>query len=218
MSDTDFALFSKNPYREGDYFSLNVRSGVIRSPLGARTVAVPEDLVLGLLAGLDEECGAASKVVLYTCGRHWGQRFMKRLAVESRQFWQRDAADLPLHFHTQVLRRIWALYGWGVLRFDHALTEHGVLEAIVENAMFGTVVGNVGKTSDAVVAGVLSAIVSELAGRELHAVEIACTSRGDARCHFIIATEARTRAIDGLVREGKKRRDILDALTRGELG
>ena len=216
--ESDLPIFAKNPYREGEYFSLNVRNGVIRSPIGTRMVAIPEDLVLGLAAGLEEECGSATKVVLYACGRSWGQRCMKRLGIETRQFYQRDQAELPLHFHTQVLRRVWALYGWGLLQFDHSTSDKGLLEAIVENAMYSDVVGNVGKTTDHIIAGVLAAILSELAGRELHAVEICCKSKGDARCHFMIGTEARTKILDSWVREGRKRREILDAIARDELG
>jgi hypothetical protein len=84
--------------------------------------------------------------------------------------------------------------------------------------MYSDVVGNVGKTTDHIIAGVLAAILSELAGRELHAVEICCKSKGDARCHFMIGTEARTKILDSWVREGRKRREILDAIARDELG
>lgn len=217
MKPDEVAPRARNFYREEDYFSLNVRNGIIRSPIGTRMVGIPEELVMGLHAGLEEETGSAAGVVLYSCGRWWGRQFIKRHGTEIRQFYGMDVGDLPLHFQQQVLRRVWALYGWGVLELDFSLRERGFLEATVDNAMYAEVVGALGRTSDHLIAGVLASIVTDLAGRELECVEIACKSKGDPRCCFLLGLSSRVDVAAAWVKQGRARAEIVDAIAAGEL-
>jgi predicted hydrocarbon binding protein len=217
MKPDDVSARARNFYREEDYFSLNVRSGVIRSPLGTRMVAIPEDLVLGLHLGLEEEAGAASGIVLYQCGKWWGKQFIKRHGNETRHFYQLDHSDLPLHFFVQVLRRVWALYGWGKIDLDFDLREKGFIAVNVENAMYSDVVGNVGRTTDYIIAGVLASIIGDLSGRELECVEIGCKSKGDARCDFLVGIRTRVDVIAAWVKQGRPRTEILASVAQGQI-
>jgi len=217
MKPNELVPVAKNHYREEDYFSLNVRSGVIRSPLGTRMVAIPEDLILGLHLGLEEETGAASGIVLYQCGKWWGRQFIKRHGNETRHFYQLDHADLPLHFFLQVLRRVWALYGWGKIAIDFDLREKGFVAVSVENAMYSDVVGNVGRTTDYVIAGVLASIIGDLSGRELDCVEIGCKSKGDARCDFLVGISNRVDVVTAWVKQGRTRAEMMTSIGQGQL-
>jgi predicted hydrocarbon binding protein len=208
---------ARNFYREEDYFTLNVRSGVVRSPLGTRMVAIPEDLVLGLHLGLEEETGGAAGIVLYQCGKWWGRQFIKRHGTETRHFYQQDHADLPLHFFLQTLRRIWALYGWGRLDLSFELRDKGFVSVSVENAMYSDAVGNVGRTTDYVIAGVLASVVGDLSGRELECAEVSCKSKGDARCEFLVGIKSRVDIVATWVKQGRTRAEILAAIAQGQL-
>jgi len=217
MAPDDIAPRTRNHYKEEEYFSLNVRNGIIRSPIGTRMITIPEELVMGLQAGLQEEAGVASGVILYQCGKWWGARFIKRHAQEVRHFYQVEIGDLPLHFYMQVLRRVWALYGWGALDINFDLRDAGFVEATVQNAMYSDVVGAVGGPSDFLVAGALAAIVGEASGRDLDCVEVACRSRGDQRCDFLIALRSRVDVVEAWVKQGRTRAEIVAAIAAGEL-
>lgn len=217
MKPDEIVPRARNYYRDEDYFSLNVKNGVIRSPIGTRVIALPEDFIRGLHLGLEEETGQAAGIILYSCGRWWGRQFIKRHGLETKHFYQLDHADLPLHFYLQVLRRVWALYGWGRLDVSFGLRERGFLEVSVENALYSDVVGNVGRVTDYLVAGVLSSIVSDLSGRDLDCCEIACRSKGDPRCEFLVGLKNRVDVVSGWVKQGRSRADIVGSIAQGEI-
>ncbi len=217
MTRADDVELRKNHYREDDYFSLNVRNGVIRNPLGHRIVALPGELIEGLHRGLEDETASAAPVILYRCGRWWGTQFIRRHGAELRQFYGVDGGELPLHFYLQVLRRVWALYGWGALDIDFGLQERGFLEVRVSSALFSEAVGNIKRTADHLVAGVLGSVLSDLAGQDLECVETACRSKGDTRCAFIIGIKTRVDIVGSWVKQGRSHADIVTALAAGEL-
>jgi len=213
----DMARFAKNHFREEEYFSLNVKSGILRSSSGTRMLGIPEDLILGLHAGLVEETGEASGIVLYTCGKWWGQKFWKRHGLELRKFYGVDLADVPLHFQQQIMRRVFSLYGWGLPDTNFDLCERGFVEVTVQNAAYSDIVGNLGRTADHLLAGILAAGFSDLAGRELDATEIACRSKGDATCAFLVGMKARVNIAEAWMQRGRSRADIVSAVSAGEL-
>jgi predicted hydrocarbon binding protein len=217
MQPDQVAPRARNHFLEEDYFSLNVRNGIVRSPTGIRMVGIPEELIAGLHAALEDETGSASPVVQYSCGRWWGRQFIRRHAIELRQMYGMELGELPLHFQQQVFRRIWALYGWGAIDVDFGLREKGFVEATVANAIYSDVVGQQNRTTDHLVAGVLGATFSELAGRDLESTEIACRSKGDPRCSFVVGLGSRIEVVSAWVKQGRSRAEVLEALARGEL-
>jgi predicted hydrocarbon binding protein len=217
MKPDDVQPRMRNHYREEEYFSLNVRNGVIRNPLGHRIVSLPGELIEGLHRGLEDETGAAAPIVLYKCGRWWGTQFIRRHGAELRQFYGMDGGELHLHFYLQVLRRVWALYGWGALELSFGLQERGFLEIQVGSALFSETVGNIGRTADHLVAGVLASIASDLAGRDLECVETACRSKGDTKCAFVLGIKSRIDVATAWVKAGKTHAEIVASIAAGEL-
>jgi predicted hydrocarbon binding protein len=116
-----------------------------------------------------------------------------------------------------VLRRVWALYGWGTLNLDFDLREKGFVAVSVENAMYSDVVGNIGRTSDFVIAGVLASIVGDLSGRELECIEIGCKSKGDARCDFLVGIKNRVDVVAAWVKAGRTKSEIIASIAQGQL-
>jgi predicted hydrocarbon binding protein len=209
--------FARNPFREEHYFALNVKSGIIRSPTGTRMLGLPEELFVGLHAGLREETGEAAGVVLYTCGKWWGGRFWKRHSLELRTFYGCDMGDLPLHVQAHVMRRVFSLYGWGLVDTSFELSGRGFVEVTVEHAAYSHIVGNTGRCSDHLLAGVIATGLSELAGRELECAEIGCRSKGDATCSFIVGIKSRVAVAEAWVAQGKSRGDVVAAIAAGEV-
>lgn len=208
---------TRNFYREEEYFSLNVSSGVLRNSAGVRMLTVPEELLLGLHRGLEEETGIAAPVILYKCGRWWGRQFARRHALEMRQFYDTDAGDLPLGFFLQVLRRVWALYGWGKLDLSFALREHGFIEVVVANPIYSEVVGNLGRPSEQLLAGILASLVSHMSGQELECVQTTCKSRGEQRATFLVGIRSRTDVVAAWVKQNRSHADIVHAIKANEL-
>jgi predicted hydrocarbon binding protein len=101
--------------------------------------------------------------------------------------------------------------------FSFELKDRGFIIVNVQNAMYSEVVGNIGRTSDHIVAGLLSAIGTDLAGRELECVEIACRSKGDARCSFLLGMGSRLTAVEDMVRGKRSRVEIVAELDKGAL-
>jgi predicted hydrocarbon binding protein len=208
---------ARNHYREDEYFSLNVKNGVVRGPTGARVITLPEELIAGLHIGLEEEAGAAAGTVLYECGKWWGKQFVRHHGLEVRHFYNCDTGDMPYYFFEQVLGNVWSLHGWGTVDFSFELKDRGFIIVNVQNAMYSEVVGNIGRTSDHIVAGLLSAIGTDLAGCELECVEIACRSKGDARCSFLLGMGSRLTAVEDMVRGKRSRVEIVAELDKGAL-
>ena len=208
---------ARNHYQEDEYFRSNIRAGVIRNPIGTRIVALPEEFLLGLHRGLVDETGEAAPVVLHAAGRWWGKQLARRHDVELRQLYGQDAGELSTTFYLQVLRRIWAMHGWGRLDLDFALESKGIIRVTLANSLFATVAGVSDKPVDHLLAGVLGSLVGHLAGRDLEAVEIACTSRGDQQCVFLVGIKARVLVLTGWVRQGRTPAQILEAIQAGEL-
>lgn len=217
VSPNDLGRFAKNHFREDEYFSLNVKSGILRSSSGTRMLGIPEELILGLHAGLAEETGDASAIVLYSCGKWWGQKFWKRHGLELRKFYGVDLADVPLQLQQQIMRRVFALYGWGLVETSFDLSERGFVEVTVQNAVYSDIVGNLGRTADHMLAGILAAGFSDLAGRDLDAVEIACRSKGDSTCAFLIGMKSRVNVAEAWMGRGRTRTEIVRAILDGEL-
>ncbi len=217
MKPDDISPRARNHFREDEYFSLNVRSGVIRNVSGTRVLTIPEEFIAGLHAGLADETGGAAPIVLYECGKWWGKQFAKRHASEMRQLYASEAGELPYHFFEQVLRRVWALHGWGVVDVSFDLRDRGFVVVNVQNAFYSDIVGNIGRTSDHLIAGLLASILSDISGRDLSCVEIACRSKGDAKCSFLVGVEARTSSVAAWVSQGRSRSDILAELATGNV-
>jgi len=218
MGPTDVVPGFRNPYRDEEYFSLNVRNGVLRNSLGTRLVAFPEDFILGLHRGLEDETGAAAGVVLYSVGRWWGARFVRRQAQEIRSFFDVEMGEMPASLYLLVLRRVWAPYGWGRLDVSFELSEQGFVRVDIDRSIYSEVVGNIGRPSEHLVAGILASVIGELSGRDLECVQVACKSKGDRRCSFLVGIKSRADVVRAWVDQGVGPTDIIDRVAQGDIG
>jgi len=207
----------RNHYRPEEYFTYNVTNGVIRNTAGTRMLTIPDELISGIHAALDDETGAAAPIVLYNCGRWWGRRFIERHADELRRFYRKEAGEIPLGFFLQVLRHVWSLHGWGRLDLSFELEEHGFIVVHVLNAPYSDTVGNVGRPTEALMAGVLAAVVTHLAGRDLECAQTSCTSKGERQASFLVGTHARVEVVRSWAKQERSHAQIVEAVREGEL-
>jgi len=217
MGPNEPTALGRNHFTPAKYFDANVRGGILRSKAGARMITLNEDFVIGLHRALEDETGAAAPAVLYTVGKWWGERFVKQHELELRQLYQNEIGELPLGIWEVVLRRVWALYGWGRIEMSFALQDRGFVEVVVASPFYSDAVGQLGRTTDHLLAGAIASIVRHLAGRDLEACEVACKSKGDADCRFLVGLKSRVNIIEAWVKQGRSRDDIVGAIQSGEL-
>lgn len=209
--------FIDDGYAPRRYYQLDVGAGVLRSSVGARLLSVSEDMILGIHEALADETGEAAPVVLYSCGRWWGKRLIRRLLAEQKQLFGHDTLELPLGAFAVLLRRAFACLGWGQVELDFSLQEQGFVGVMVERPMYAETVGVQEQPSEALLAGVFAAMVSELAGRELEAAQLLCPSVGNSHASFLIGLKGRVAVINAWQAQGRSLEDIRSGILDGSL-
>lgn len=210
-------LTAKNHYREDDYFTYNIGAGVIRSPSGTRVITLPDSLLRGIASALEHEAGDAAPIILHGCGKIWGKRFAEHHLLEVRQLFKTDAGQLPFGLFAQTLRRIWSLHGWGNLSMSFDLRELGFVEVFVENALYGSLVGESDRPSEHLWAGLIGAFFSTLTGKDLDATQTSCVSCGAEENVFLVGLGTRVQLIQDWVRKGRSHAEIAGSIVDGAL-
>ncbi|MEL6136877.1 MAG: V4R domain-containing protein, partial [Cyanobacteria bacterium J06628_6] len=178
-----------------NYFSSDVyvrgvtELGLLENRRGDRLLALPQTLIKAIYAGLEQETGQASMLVLHNCGRWWGKNFYTRFCEELHDYHQRPIADLSMAEFVQALQECWRTHGWGEITVDATYRPKGFLVIEVEKSAFTSDAPKLNRPVCYVEAGVLQSFFSELTGRELHCIQTACESLGHERNQFIIGLE-----------------------------
>jgi predicted hydrocarbon binding protein len=172
-----------------------------------------EDLIVGLQAGLEQEVGDASAVVLYRIGYRWGLADMKRFELNMKKEFDRELRDMNVSF---ALEEWWwplQAMGWGAWEIDmKSKREQGlVLVNLYESAVAKTL-GEVGKPVCHLYAGLLSGALTHLAKRELSGIEIQCYAMGATYCRFVIGAEQKINAVQFWLEEGTSASDVMHKL------
>jgi predicted hydrocarbon binding protein len=181
-------FFAPDAYVQGDF-----ELGLIENRNGSRLIALPEVLIQAIYAGLEQEVGSATGVVLFNCGRWWGKIFYRRFSEELEGYYGKSLAQMEMAEFLQSFKECWKTHGWGVLEWDLNYYDHGFLVFKTTNSPFAEATSAGEKPVCFVEAGILSAFFSQLTGRELHCVQTSCESRGDECNHFVIGLTQRVK-------------------------
>lgn len=179
--------FYRDDYIEGDF-----EQGTLRTSLGTRVIALPRDLVLGLHEAIEYEAGRAWSIVCYSCGRNWGARLMQMMQNEWRAHYRQHLEHMDFEIFEGWINEFFRFNGWAELEIDFALEPQGLVDfylsdSVLEQLLEGFEADHVNE----IFAGVIAAMVSWLAGRELEALEIASPRRGAARSRIIVGLPER---------------------------
>ncbi|WP_013320490.1 V4R domain-containing protein [Gloeothece verrucosa] len=203
--------FSPDAYLQGD-----IEFGVIENRSGSRLLAIPETLLEGLHAALDEEIGIGSQVVLYSCGRWWGKSFYRRLSEELEAYYGKPLAQMEMIEFLQCLKECWKAHGWGILDIDLKYYQQGFLVIKIGNSPFAETAMANNRPACFIEAGVLSAFFSQLTGQALHCTQTACESMGaEANC-FVLGLEERLKIVLAWLEEGHDHATIMELLCRNQ--
>jgi len=207
-------------FRPQHYIQADIHTGLLKSRGGYRLAAFPILLIRALYSGLQYETGQATPMILFNCGRHWGEVFWQRFSQEMQDYYQQPILDLPMGILLDSLCDVWATHGWGRLRVDLSHGDRGVIAAQVTASGFAAAAkAHLGETLSKepmcyLEAGVLACLFSRLAGRELGCVQTACETMGSPVNQFVITIPERLVGIPEQVKKGVSHEQILADLLK----
>jgi uncharacterized protein len=180
-----------NYYAPDTYVRGELEMGLLENRRGDRLMAIPPSLIQGLYAGLEKETGAASRLVLFNCGRRWGKHFFNRFRDEITDYYGTALVDMSMAEFLQAWRNCWATYGWGKLQFDQSYQAQGWIIIQTQNSAFARQAPSGKHPVCSLEAGILSAFLTQLSGQELYCLQTACESLGAEQNQFVIGLRDR---------------------------
>lgn len=199
--------FAPSAYVQGDY-----ELGLLETRLGSRLIALPEVLLQGIYAGLEEEIGQATGIVLYNCGRWWGKSFYRRFLQEVSEYYEMPLAQMEMAQFLSCLKQCWKTHGWGVIDFNFDYYPQGFIVVNTVNSPFAKAAPQDKGFACQPEAGILSSFFSQLTGEELGCIQLSCESMGAESNYFVIGLEERVKLAKAMSEEGHDHSIIMDRL------
>jgi predicted hydrocarbon binding protein len=198
-----------NIYTLEDYLRHDPSKGAIFTRNAQRAVHVSEDFIVAMQAGLEQEVGDASAVVLYKCGFQWGLSDMRRFEATFAKEYGRDAQQANLHFLMETWWWPLQALGWGSWQIDFTKNEQGIVVIDVYDSAVAKSLGEVGKPVCYLYAGMFAGVMTHLSRRPLSGIEIQCYAMGATYCRFIVGSEKRVNAVEFWLEEGATASDVM---------
>jgi predicted hydrocarbon binding protein len=196
-----------------DYFRFDPKGGSVRTRNDELAFFASEDFIVGLQAGLEQEVGDASAVVLYRCGFQWGLTDLKRFESNMLREFGRDMRQMNVKF---VLEEWWwplQTMGWGAWEVDlDGKRDQGLILVNLFDSAVAKTLGEVGKPVCHLYAGMLAGALTHLAKRDLSGIEIQCYAMGATYCRFVIGAEQKINAAQFWLEEGASANDVIGRL------
>lgn len=203
---------------ENGYFQHDLRKGTLFNRYGTKFCYLPPELLLALQKTLEDETGPAWREVMKRIGRVWGARVAERFDKEFALHYGRPLHELPMHEFAGVVEAHFASHGWGDLKLDFSLAQHGFLAPTLRNSAFVEIVGASEWPIDAIVSGVLAEMVARIADRDdLECYETECAAQGAPACRFLLGLRERMARVPDMVESGYGHDDVVHRLTLAEV-
>ena len=203
-------------YSLKDFFSFQT-NGTISDWNDSRNILVSENFIVGLIAGLEEEVGDASGVVMYNIGQQWGQEdaeFFRNWFLS--EYGYDDFSQLNLMFVLEAWWWPFIAQGWGNWEVDMSDQKNGFMFINIFDSAVARTLGDVGKPVCHIYAGLFSGFFSSLIGKDLGCIELQCYAMGETYCKFLLGKKDRIDAASFWHNEGATARDIQKRLHNGE--
>lgn len=199
--------FAPSSYVQGDF-----ELGLLETRLGSRLIALPEVLLQGIYAGLEEEIGQATGIVLFNCGRWWGKSFYRRFIQEVSEYYEMPLAKMEMAQFLSCLKQCWKTHGWGVIDFNFDYYSQGFIVVNTVNSPFAEAAPQNKNFACQPEAGILSSFFSQLTTEELGCVQLSCESMGSPSNYFVIGLGQRINLASAMIEEGHDHSTIIDRL------
>ena len=199
--------YAPSAYVQGDF-----ELGLLETRQGARLISLPDTFIQGMFAGLTEELGQASGIVLYNCGVWWGKNFYRRFLEEVSNYYETSLAQMEMAQFISCFKQCWKTHGWGVVNFNFDYYPQGFICVNSINSPFAENAEPQQEPSCYLEAGVLSAFFSQLTGQELGCVQTSCESLNHESNQFIIGLEERLKVTKSYLEQGHSHEKIMELL------
>jgi predicted hydrocarbon binding protein len=201
-----------NIYTLEDFLRHDAEKGTVLTRNAQRTFHVSEDFIVGLQAGLEQEVGDASAVVMYKCGFQWGLADMRRFETTMAREYGQDIQATNINFMMETWWWPLQAMGWGSWEIDFSKHDQGIVVVNVYDSIVAKSLGEVGKPVCYLYAGMLAGVLTHLSRRPLSGIEIQCYAMGATYCRFVIGAEKRINAVEFWMEEGASASDVLSKL------
>ena len=206
-----------NHYSLKDFFSFQNNTGTISDWNESRNILVSENFIIGLIAGLEEEVGDASGVVMYNIGQEWGKQdaqFFRSWFLK--EYGYQDFSQLNLMYVLEAWWWPFITQGWGNWEVDMSEQKNGFMFINIFDSAVARTLGDVGKPVCHIYAGLFAGFFTSLIKKELGCIEIQCYAMGETFCKFLLGKKDRIDAASFWHNEGATARDIEKRLHNGE--
>jgi uncharacterized protein len=207
-----FVMRKHNHYNSEDFLKFAVQKGTIHTRSGLRAFLATEDFVVGLHRGLEEEVGDAAAMILYRCGFRWGVEDMKVFVPIMEEEFNLKRDDMEVNFLLETWWWWFQTQGWGAWKLDLSQRKQGMIFVDVFDSAIAKSLGNVGKPTCYLYAGVMAGVLTYLAKRDLAGIEVQCYAMGEDFCKFLIGAEKRINAAQFWLTEGATATEIIQRL------
>ncbi|TNE49174.1 MAG: hypothetical protein EP343_12905 [Deltaproteobacteria bacterium] len=207
-------LVEPKPYfLRSDYIRGNSRNGTLMTRSNHRMIVLPEELIQGLHKAIEYQAGQALPIIMYTCGRKWGERLFRRWGQEWQQFHNKDWMQTSFAGFEVWLQEAFRYHGWGALSLDFSLENQGIVQYELKNSVLAKLLQDI-ETNHCcgIFSGLLAAITSGISGRELDAIEIECAHSGAPSCRFAVSIPEWIEKGRDVRRDGGSATEILQAI------
>jgi predicted hydrocarbon binding protein len=201
-----------NIYTLEDFLRFDGEKGTIFTRNAQKTFAVSEDFIIGLQAGLEQEVGDASAVIMYKCGFQWGLADMRKFETTMVREFGTDIHSANLKFMMETWWWPLQALGWGSWEIDFSKGEQGIVVVNMYDSVVAKSLGEVGKPVCYLYAGMFAGVLTHLSRRPLSGIEIQCYAMGASYCRFVIGAEKRINAVEFWMEEGASASDVLAKL------
>ena len=205
--------FIHNHYTNGEFLTHDQPNGQILNAYGERVVHVPEEFIIGVSAGLEEELGETSACeVMYRCGSQWGRRDMETFRPRVQAEYECEFDKLGMGMMLETWWWPLQLEGWGAWGYDFTQGKQGLIFIDLYESAVAKSLGNIGSVVCHFYAGMFGSVFSYLASKELACIEIQCYAMGEDHCKFLVSSSQRVDAASFWREEGATSKDIIKKL------
>lgn len=207
-------LRKHNHYNSKDFLKFAIERGTVHTRSGVRAFLASEDFVVGLHRGLEEEVGDAAAMILYRCGYSWGVEDMKVFVPLMEEEYNIRYPHMEMSFLMETWWWWFQTQGWGGWKLDTSQLKNGMVFVNVFDSAIAKSLGNIGKPTCFLYAGLLAGVVSYIAKRDLAGIEVQCYAMGEDFCKFLIGSDKRINAAQFWLTEGATANDIVEKLSQ----
>ena len=200
-----------NYYHPDEFFRRDEAQGAIYLRDGQRAAKVSEDFITGLHAGLDEEVGDASNLIMYKCGYEWALQDMRRFNDGMRKDYGGGKLDIWAMNQRFVFEAWWwpmSVQGYGGWSLDLSFKKKNITFIEIRNSAVAFSMKRVGKPVCHLYAGLFAGTLSFYEREERQCIEVQCYSMGNDCCKFMIGPEKQVNAAEFWRQEGASADEI----------